>query len=55
MINNMQTNISLKLLTELSKRNILVITCDEKHLPSTYILPISGHYNSLKILEEQIS
>ena len=54
LLNNPILNLSARLLNELSKNNILTIMCDEKHLPNCLILPISGHYNSLKILEKQI-
>jgi CRISPR-associated protein Cas1 len=54
MINNITTLCSVKILNELSTRNVLVILCNEKHLPTTLILPISGNYNSLKKIESQI-
>lgn len=55
LINNPTLNFSTRLINELSKNNILTIICDEKHIPNCLVLPISGHYNSLKILNSQIS
>lgn len=55
LLNNPTLNFSVRLINELSKNNILTIICDEKHIPNCLILPISGHYNSLKILNSQIN
>lgn len=54
LLNNPVLNFSIRVINELSKNNVLIILCDEKHLPNCLVLPISGHYNSLKILQEQI-
>jgi CRISPR-associated protein Cas1 len=53
-INNPQILISQSLLIELSINNKLVILCDNKHLPQCNVIPISGNYNSLKIIQKQI-
>lgn len=52
---NTRTIITIRLINELTKNNILVIVCDEKHLPSSLIIPQIGNFNSLKILEKQIN
>lgn len=52
---NTRTIMTTKLINELTKNNILVIVCDDKHLPSSLIVPFSGNYNSLKILEKQLN
>lgn len=53
-VDNCKSNISIQLLNKLSESNILTIICNKKHLPTTQILPISGNYNSLKIIHNQI-
>lgn len=53
MINNISCLLSTRLLCELSSKNILIILCNDKHLPQNYILPISGNYNSLKKIQWQ--
>ena len=42
------------LLTELIKRKIKVIFCDEKHSPSSELLPCYGHHECAGKLQEQI-
>ncbi len=54
LIDNVQINLSIQLINKLSEYNVNVIICDDKHLPHTQLLPISGNYNSLKILNTQI-
>ena len=53
-IDNYRSNISIQLLNKLSENNILTIICDKRHLPASQILPMSGNYNSLKIIQNQI-
>ncbi|WP_391591830.1 Type II CRISPR-associated endonuclease Cas1 [[Mycoplasma] cavipharyngis] len=45
---------SNKLIETLMKHNINLILCDSKHMPFVQMIPIQGHHNSLKILEQQI-
>lgn len=52
-INNPQILISQMLLIELANKNILTILCDNKRLSCCNLYPISGHYNSLKIIQAQ--
>lgn len=54
LISNNRINISIQLLNELSKYNILTIICDNKYKPTTYVLPIIGNYNSLKVFHSQL-
>ena len=54
-IDNIQINLSIQLINKLSDHNVNVIICDSKHLPTTFLLPVSGNYNSLKILGDQIN
>lgn len=55
LINNPTLSLSCRIINELTNNNTLIVACNEKHLPQTLILPISGHYNSLKILQSQIN
>ena len=45
--------ISVKTLTELAKRNITTYFCDEKHLPSAYLLNYNGFYKNLEVYNYQ--
>ena len=54
-IDNIEITMSIQLIIKLSYNNINVIICDDKHLPSTQLLPIIGNYNSLKILNIQMN
>lgn len=51
------TSISLTagLLSELTKRNIKVIFCDEKHNPQAELLPYYGAHNTSKRYKEQLA
>ena len=43
------------LITELSSSGTTVVICDEKHLPSSVILPYSQHSRGAKVSRQQIS
>lgn len=55
LINNYRISLSVQLINAFSENNTLVILCNNKHMPQTYILPIIGNYNSLKIMENQLN
>ena len=48
-------SLTVALLRELTKRNIKVIFCDEKHNPSSELLPYYGAHNTSKRYKEQFS
>lgn len=52
---NIKTTVTIRLINQLTKNNILTIICNEKHLPTSLIVPQIGNFNSLKILEKQIN
>lgn len=54
-INNYKINLSVQLINQLTINNILTILCDNKMKPQTFIFPIFGNYNSLKIFESQLN
>ena len=54
-IKNTRTVITIRLINALARSNINVIFMDNMHEPNSYLLPINGHHNSLKILEKQLS
>lgn len=54
-INNYKINLSVQLINELTINNILTILCDNKMKPQSFIFPIFGNYNSLKIFESQLN
>ncbi|MGL4647706.1 MAG: type II CRISPR-associated endonuclease Cas1 [Mycoplasmoidaceae bacterium] len=55
LINNYKSVITIQLINALAQNNTLVIVCDNHYLPNSYILPIIGNYNTLKIVEKQIN
>lgn len=55
MIASTAVSVSVALLAELTKRKIKVIFCDEKHLPSSELLPSYGHHRSSERIREQIA
>lgn len=54
-IDNYATTLSTKLITELATNNTTVVICDEKHLPTSVVLPYSQHSRQAKISREQIA
>ena len=47
--------ISSYALSELSKHKIVVYFCDEKHMPTSYLLPFNDHYQPLKVQKAQLN
>ena len=47
--------ISSYALSELSKHKIVVYFCDEKHMPTSYLLPVNDHYQPLKVQKAQLN
>ena len=43
-----------KLISELGNFGICLITCDDKHEPSTIMYPYNHHYKQLEVLEQQL-
>ncbi len=54
-IEDLTVRVSTRLLVELSNYNILVVICNQKHLPECYIQPISGHYGQYSQMQNQLS
>ncbi len=55
LINNYKINISVQLINALTESNILIIICNNNYLPQSFIVPIIGNWNTLKILSTQLS
>lgn len=55
LINNYKINLSVQLMNELTQNNILTILCDNKHKPQTFIFPVFGNYNTLKVFSNQLN
>ncbi|MEJ7425100.1 type II CRISPR-associated endonuclease Cas1 [Staphylococcus warneri] len=53
-IEDLTTTITARLLVELSDYNILVIFCNQKHLPECTLQPVSGHFNQYTQMKEQL-
>lgn len=47
-------NITNRLLSKLAENSVSTIICDEKHLPSSIVLPLNTHHRSYKVLKQQL-
>ncbi len=54
LLNNYKLNITTQLINALTRNNTLVIVCDKNQLPQSYILPIIGNWNTLKVIDKQL-
>ena len=54
-VSSTAVSLTTSLLNELVKRKIKIIFCDEKHNPSSELVPIYGNHNSSKRIKEQIN
>lgn len=54
LIESMQTTITTYAINELSKNNVVLYFCDEKHMPSTYMLNYNGFFKNLNIYKLQV-
>lgn len=53
-IEDLTVTLTSRLLVELSDYNILVIFCNQKHLPECTLQPISGHFNQYAQMKAQL-
>lgn len=44
-----------RLLSKLAENNVATIICNEKHLPSSIVLPLNVHHRAYKVVKEQIN
>lgn len=54
-VDNQQTIVTGRLINKLSKYHILLVFCDDKHLPNSYVLSPHSHHQSSKVLKKQIN
>ncbi|MBQ7647312.1 MAG: type II CRISPR-associated endonuclease Cas1 [Clostridia bacterium] len=54
-IDNPRTLLTVPVITRLTSSGAHIILCDEKHMPSSVILPHSLHYHPLTVLRKQLS
>ncbi|WP_051237944.1 type II CRISPR-associated endonuclease Cas1 [Lacticigenium naphthae] len=54
-VDNQQTVVTARLINKLSLYHILLVFCDDKHLPNTYVLSPHSHHQSSKMLKKQIA
>ena len=50
-----QIGLSAALLAALADANVLVLTCDAKHLPNGALLPLQGHFRQVGTLRKQVA
>lgn len=53
-VEDLTVTITARLLVELSDNNVLVIFCNQNHLPECIMQPISGHFSQYTQIKEQI-
>lgn len=54
-VDNTRVSITVPLITNLSRNNVMVVVCDEKHLPVSYFYPVSTNEYLRPRQENQIS
>ncbi|EJO5347325.1 type II CRISPR-associated endonuclease Cas1 [Clostridium botulinum] len=54
-IEGISVRLTNRLLSKLSENSVATIICDEKHLPSSIVLPLNVHYKSYKVLKQQLN
>lgn len=54
-IEGVSVRLTNKLLSKLAENNVVTIICDEKHLPSSIVLPLNIHYKSYRVLKQQFN
>lgn len=54
LVDNQQCNMTVASINRLSNNGTHIIFCDEKHNPSSIILPYSIHYRPLNVVKKQI-
>lgn len=54
-VDNKRLNITVGLINACALRNIPLITCGDNHHPHTIILPLHGHFESSKVLYNQLN
>ncbi|WP_099222171.1 type II CRISPR-associated endonuclease Cas1 [Listeria costaricensis] len=54
MIDNPKTLITARLINKLAEYHILIVFCDEKHLPNVYGIAPHAHYQNFRVLAQQV-
>ena len=54
-IEDLTAKLTGRLMVELSKKNIMVLICGQKHLPEAQLLPVNGHFGQMKRIRQQIN
>ncbi len=53
-LHNDRTTISIKLINALTSAKVNIILMNHNHIPSSYILPVSGNISSFKVFNQQL-
>lgn len=53
-VEDLTVTVTARLLVELSDNNVLVIFCNQSHLPECIVQPVSGHFSQYTQIKEQI-
>lgn len=53
-IDQYRTMITIPVLERLTSKNVAIVICNDKHLPTCNVLPINNNYHSYKVFKKQI-
>lgn len=53
-LDNIELTITAKAINSCTQENVMIVLCNNKHLPSSLILPFSGHYRQLEMTYKQL-
>ncbi|MFV0498750.1 MAG: type II CRISPR-associated endonuclease Cas1 [Bacilli bacterium] len=53
-IDNMELTLSVNAITKCTEENVMIVLCNQKHLPASLIMPYSGHYRQLEMTYKQL-
>lgn len=54
MLETPQVNMSAKLISTIAESQVVMFTCDEKHIPNGIIMPFNCHSRQLKVITSQL-
>lgn len=53
-IDNMELTLSINAINSCTKENVMIVLCNNKHLPCSIVMPFSGHYRQLEMTYKQL-
>lgn len=53
-INNNKLTMTMNAINKCLENNVMIVTCDKRHLPNGLMMPFSGHYRQLEMVYKQL-